>query len=215
MRAFRFPKSLPSHAGRAVRCGLAAGLALTLLAACAPATRDLAGPVEPLGEFRLGYNIVNVENTRKVEPSRNATPEEWQAAFTKAIDDRFGRFDGSQLYHIGISVDGYSLAVTGVPVVATPQSVAIIRVWLYDDALGGRVNEEPEQISIFERLPSEAIVLGSGATQTREEQMQNIAENGARLIEVWMRKNPEWFQARPGAESNVRIVNNEVVRNDG
>ncbi len=190
-------------------------VALLGLAACAPATADLQDPVEPLGAFRLGYNIVNVENTQKVQPSRDVKPEEWKAAFTKAIDDRFGRYDGAQLYHIGIAVDGYSLAVTGVPLVATPQSVTSIRVWIYDDALGGRVSEEPEQITVFERLPGDSVLLGSGATQSREEQIQNIAENGARLIEIFMRKNPDWFAPRPGAESNVRIENNVVVGNDG
>ncbi|MEM9250048.1 MAG: hypothetical protein AAGB05_15315 [Pseudomonadota bacterium] len=193
-----------------------AALAATLfgaVAGCAPATADLEGPAEPLGAFRLGYNIVNVDNIKKVEPSRDATPDEWKTAFTEAIDARFGRYDGTQLYHIGISVDGYSIAVTGVPLVATPQSVASIRVWLYDDALGGRITDEPELITVFERLPGEAVVLGSGATQSREQQIQNIAENGARLIEIWMRKNPEWFAPRPGAESTVRIENNVVVRN--
>lgn len=204
----------PSRARGALRAALWVA-ATALLAACSPPTADLAGPVEPIGEFRLGYNIVNVDNIQKVEPSRDVDPDEWKAAFTKAIDDRFGRFDGSQLYHIGVSVDGYSIAVTGVPLVLTTQSVAIIRVWLYDDAAGGRVTEEPEQIMVFERLDADGAVLGSGLTNTREEQVQNIAENAARLVERYMRENPAWFEARPGAASDVRIENNVVVPSGG
>jgi len=86
---------------------------------------------------------------------------------------------------------------------------------VWDDAAGGKINEEPEVITVFERLPAEAAIFGSGATTTREEQIENIAENGARLIEVWMRDNPDWFAAREGAATDVRIENNEVVQPDG
>jgi len=206
---------MPYKKGRPTRRALLLAGAATALTACAPPTADLAGRVEPLGEFRLGYNIVNVDNIQKVEPSRDVAPEAWKAAFTEAIDARFGRFDGSQLYHIGVSVDGYSIAVTGIPLVLTTQSVAIIRVWLYDDAAGGRITEEPERIMVFERLDADGAIIGSGATQTREEQMRNIAENGARLIENWMRENPEWFAARPGAASTVRIESNRILPSGG
>jgi hypothetical protein len=99
--------------------------------------------------------------------------------------------------------------------VATPKSVAIIRATIWDDAAGGKINEEPEVITVFERLPAQAAILGSGATTSREEQIENIAQNGARLIERWMRDNPEWFAPREGASTDVRIENNEVVAPEG
>ncbi|MFM2356712.1 MAG: hypothetical protein RLZZ528_2448, partial [Pseudomonadota bacterium] len=52
-------------------CALAA---LVLLAACAG--EDLAAPPDPLGDFRLGYNIVVAKNAQQVGPSRPATAEE-------------------------------------------------------------------------------------------------------------------------------------------
>jgi urease gamma subunit len=182
------------------------------LAGCSTPTADLGGPVEPLGEFRLGYNIVVADGTQKVEPSRDATEEEWERAFTEAIDARFSRFEGDQLYHIAVSVNGYSLAVTGIPVLVPPKSVAIIGVSIWDDAAGGKINEEPEVMVVYERLVGEEAVVGSGATLSREEQIENIAQNGARLIELWMRENPDWFAARDGASTTVRIVDNEIVR---
>ncbi len=194
------------HAARA------ALLATLALAACAAPDADLGEAPEPLGAFRLGYNIVVADGTQKVEPSRDVTEEEWEAAFTEAIDARFSRFDGDQLYHIAVSVNGYSLAVPGVPLVAAPKSVAIIGVSIWDDAAGGKINEEPEVIVVYERLGADAALVGSGLTLDREEQIENIAQNGARLIERWMRKHPEWFESRPGAETEVRIVDNEVVR---
>ena len=191
---------------------LAAALLCALaLAACSRPDADLAGPVDPIGEFRLGYNIVVADGVDKVQPSRDATPEEWERAFTEAIDARFSRFEGDQLYHIAVSVNGYSLAVTGIPVLVPPKSVAIIGVSIWDDAAGAKINEEPEIFIVYERLVGEEAVIGSGATLTREEQIENIAQNGARLIERWMRQNPDWFAPRPGAATDVRVVRNEVV----
>jgi hypothetical protein len=196
------------------RAAIAALFALAL-AACAPPDADLAGPVEPLGAFRLGYNIVVADGTDTIEPTRNVTEEEWEEAFRRAIDERFSRFEGDQLYHIAVSVNGYFIAPTSIPVVAPTKSVAIIGVTIWDDAAGGKINEEPEIINVFERVDAAAGFIGSGATMTREEQVENIAENGARLIELWMRRNPEWFAPREGAATDVRIENNRVVGADG
>ncbi|MEE4119078.1 MAG: hypothetical protein V2I65_08690 [Paracoccaceae bacterium] len=198
----------------AARAAACAGLIATLaLAACSAPDADLTAPPEPLGAFRLGYNIVVADGTQKVEPSRDVTEDEWEAAFTEAIDERFSRFDGDQLYHIAVSINGYSVAVPGVPLVAAPKSVAIIGVTIWDDAAGGKINEEPEIIVVYERLGADAALVGSGLTLGREEQVANIAKNGARLIERWMRENPEWFESRPGAATTARIVDNEIVRN--
>ena len=190
---------------------LCAATLVVVLGACSAPDADLSAPPEPLGAFRLGYNIVVADGTQKVEPSRDATEEEWEAAFTKAIAERFSRFEGDQLYHIAVLVNGYSLAVTGIPVLVPPKSVAVIDVNVWDDAAGAKVNEEPETFIVYERLVGEEAVIGSGATLSREEQIENIAQNGARLIERWMRQNPEWLESRPGAATDVRIVDNEVV----
>lgn len=202
------PTRLPLF--RSARLG-AALAGLLALAACAAPDADLAGPKDPIGEFRLGYNIVVADNSTEVEPSRSASPEEWEAAFTKAINDRFSRYTGSQLYHIAILVDAFSIAPAGVPVLLNTDSLVAIGVTIWDDAAGGKINDEPEVFTVFERVSGEGVLIGSGATLTREEQIVNLAENGARRIEQWMRENPDWFAARPGAASNVRIVNNEVV----
>ena len=44
-----------------------------------------------------------------------------------------------------------------------------------------------------------ARVIGSGLVRSREEQMQILARNMARRIQLWMLQNPEWFSIDPEA----------------
>ncbi len=170
--------------------------ALTLtLSACAE-FKDLQAPPEPMGRFLLGHNIV-VANDPEVGPlSRKATDEEWVASLTDAVDERFGRYDGDLYYHIAIKVEGYVLAVPGVPIVAAPKSFMIIGVTIWDDAKQAKINAEPKRFTIFERLSGETYI-SSGLTQTKETQMRNLSRNAAKKIHVWMLQNLQWFGDGP------------------
>ncbi len=169
---------------------LIAVLAALLLAACA--AEDPNRPPEDFGDFALGYNIVVAKNAQAVGPSRRATAAEWEAALKSAVGERFGRYEGGKLYHIGIGVDAYALAVPGVPVVLSPKSVLAITVNVWDDTAGRRVNAEPRQFTVFEGLTGDTVV-GSGLTRTREEQMATLAANAARQINGWLVENKAWF----------------------
>lgn len=173
---------------------LALGLAATVLAGCA--TNDLAEPPVPLGDFALGLNIVVTENTQKVPISRNATGEEWQATMKRAVDDRFGRYEGTKLYNIGISVDGYALAPPGIPVVAAPKSILVVTANVWDDAAQKKLNAEGKQITVFESLSGET-VIGTGLTRTKQQQMDALAYNAVKRVEEWFLDNPEWFGLPP------------------
>lgn len=177
---------------------IAALFLLATLVACGAADEDLQDPVVPIGEFLLGHTIVVADNAQMAPPSRRATADELEAAMKLAIENRFGRYEGTQYYHIAVSIEGYSLAVPGVPLLFNPKSVMLITATVWDDAAGGKINEEPHQITVLERLSGQT-ALSSGLTQTREEQLANLSNNAARLIENWMRENPEWFEAREGA----------------
>jgi hypothetical protein len=172
--------------------------AVCVLAACA-AQDPLEEELPDMGDFRLSHNIVVAENMQQVPPSRNATPEEWQTIMTAEIDRRFGGYEGDKLYHIGINVDGYALAPPGIPIVLNPRSVLVLSVNVWDDALGEKLHEEAEPIVIFEGASPETFLLGSGLTRTREEQMQILARNAARRIQLWMLQNPDWFNIDPDA----------------
>lgn len=172
---------------------LVAGLA-GLLAGCQ--TNDLAEPPAELGTFRLGHNITVADNMQMVPISRPATAEEWEAAMTKAVADRFGRYEGDKLFHLGISVDAYALAPPGIPLVASPKSVLVITVNVWDDAAQKRLTPKGEQLTIFEKMSGETVV-GSGLTQSREKQMEVLSYNAAKAIEGYLLKNPAWFGLPP------------------
>lgn len=170
------------------------------LAACVSG-RDLDQPPAPLGDFALGHNVVVAPNIVKGPVSRDATPEEWIAAVSTAVEDRFGRYEGTRLYHLGISVEGYVLAQPGVPLVLSPKSALILKVTVWDDARGVKLNEEPEQITAMEAMSGKTF-LGSGLTQSREEQMENLAVVAAKEIERWLvrtNRTEKWFENAPEA----------------
>lgn len=169
---------------------LAALTALVLLAACGG--NDLSAPPEDFGDFQLGYNIVVAKNAKPVGPSRPATAAEWETALKLAMQERIGRYQGDKLYHIGIGVDGYALAIPGIPLVLSPKSALAITVNVWDDAAQRTVNSEPKKFTVFESLSGETVV-GSGLTQSREQQMQNLSRNAARLINDWLIENKAWF----------------------
>ena len=170
------------------------GLGLTALAACQ--TNDLKEPPVPLGDFRLGLNIAVADNVQKVPISRDASKEDWEAAIKKAVDDRFGRYEGDKLYNIGISIDGYALAPPGVPLVLKPKSVLVVTANIWDDAARKKLNPEGKQLTIFEHMSAET-VIGSGVTQNKKKQMEILSYNAAKSVEKWLLDNPEWFGLPP------------------
>lgn len=174
-----------------------AALALLALAACA--NTDPNGPLLPLGDFRLGHNIVLARDVQKGPFSREATPDELSEALAGAIEERLGRYDGNGLYHLGISIGGYVLAQPGIPVVYTPKSVMIFDVTVYDNETQQKLNEEPHRITAFEGLQNTAPIVGSGLTRSKEEQLQNLSREGARLLQEWLATHKDdWFKPVPG-----------------
>jgi hypothetical protein len=179
-------------------------LCVLALAACTN-SNDLGRAPVPLGDFALGYNVVVAPKMVKGPVSREATEEEWKAALTTAIDERFRRYDdlGSKLYHLGVSVEGYVLAEPGIPIVLSPKSVLIINLTVWDDAAQAKLNSEPHQLTILESASGKSI-LGSGLTQSKEEQMAALSSNAAKEIQNWMAKQmaeEKWFGGPQGGKT--------------
>jgi hypothetical protein len=185
---------------------LAPALFLMACAAGDPLDEDLP----PMGDFRLAHNIVVADNMQQVPPSRNATPEEWEEILVAEIDRRFAGYEGDRLYHIGIAVDGYSLAPPGIPIVLSPRSVLVLSVNIWDDELGRKLHEESEQIIVFEGTSPETLIVGSGIARNRNEQMQILARNAARRVQLFMLANPEWFNITD-AEAAEALSNVEAL----
>jgi hypothetical protein len=180
-------------------------LAIVGLTACTNAN-DLNDEPTYLGDFHLGHNVVVAPNLTKGPASREASEEEWVEVMTQAIDDRFGRYEGERLYHLGVSIEGYVLAVPGVPLVLSPKSALILNVTAWDDARQTKLNEDPEQITVLESVSGNTI-LGSGLTQSKEKQLDNLSRNAAKLIENWLvRENAKngWFEGEAGPTEEAR-----------
>ncbi|MCI2399692.1 hypothetical protein [Aliiroseovarius subalbicans] len=171
-------------------------LALALSLSACDEFKDLAEAPAPMGDFLLGHNIVVAPDPEIGPLSRKADEEEWKASMNAAIAERFGRYDGDHYYHIAVKVEGYVLAFPGVPFVASPKSVLILGVTLWDDAEGTKINAEPKRFVAFERL-SEKTFLSSGLFQNKETQMSNLSRSAAKMIHDWMLEHPEWFGGEP------------------
>jgi hypothetical protein len=174
---------------------------------------DLNGPRKNLGNFTLGHNVVVAPHPVKGPASREASPEEWIASMKGAIAERFDSYEGTKFYHLGISIDGYVLAQPGIPLVLSPKSVLILNVTVWDDALGKKLTPKPEQITVLESLSGETMV-GSGLTQSAEQQMSNLSRNAAKMIENWLvkqNKKEKWFKDAPGMAKPVAVEPAEPV----
>lgn len=173
-------------------------LLLSMVAACS-GSADLQDAPVPLGDFKLGHNIVVASKAQQGPLSRKASETLLVDTVKAAVAERFGRYDGDSLYHFGISVEGYILALPGVPVVAAPKSVLIINLTVWDDEAGKKLNDEPHQITVFETFGADLIV-GSGLTMTAEEQLVILSQNAVKAIETYLvRQQAEqgWFTPDP------------------
>ena len=165
---------------------------LGLVAACS-GKEDLSLPPEPMGNFLMGHNIVVADDAQQGPLSRKADPDDWEVALKDAIQADLGRDTGTNYFHIGTHVDAYVLAIPGVPLVATPKSVLIISVNVWDDSTGEKLTEEPKQLTVFERSEKSTFIVGSGIVNSKAVQMRNLSRNAARLIRKYLQQNKQWF----------------------
>ena len=164
------------------------------LAACGTPDGDGASSeLIPLGDFRMGHNIAIGTEAKLIPPSRGATADEWKTAMQGAMQKRFGRYDGAGLYHFGVSVDAYALAVPGIPIAFSPKSALVVTVTLWDNSTQSKLNPEAKKVTVFETLSPETVV-GSGLTKSKAEQMENLVTNAAFEIQKWMVENKAWFE---------------------
>ena len=189
--------------------------AVAFLSACENID-DLSGKPLPIGEFALAHNIVVAPNLVKGPASREADKDAFIKAVKDAIDARFSRYDGDQLYHFGVSLEGYGLAQPGIPIVLSPKSALILKLTVWDDAAGKKLNEEPEQITILENVDGDSIV-GSGLTKTPEEQMDALAVNAAKMIQRWItrqHRSERWFKKRPRNDKADEVAEDLVSKEE-
>lgn len=175
---------------------LTAIAAMLLLASCAAPTDDLDEPVEPLGDFQLGFAEVVAPNLEAMLVTETVEADTWIEAVDSAFEERFDRFDGNRCYHLGISVEAYSL-----PPALVPGRLALaVRLTVWDDAAQAKLNDETKLITVI-RVLDGAIAR---AARTRDEKIRLLAEGAAKQAEDWMRerqREDDWFVPAEGADT--------------
>jgi hypothetical protein len=179
---------------------LVAVAALGLAAACgAPDLEPVPTDVEPIGDFRMGFNIVVANDVTRAPSSREATEDELTTAVRATMEERLGRYDGDGLYHIGLRIEGYSLGRVGVPILYSPRSILLIAMNVWDDATQEKLTEEAIRVTAFESRAGP--LVGSGLTRTREEQLAALSYNAAVQVEkILMEKADTWFVPKEDRE---------------
>ena len=186
-------------------------VSLLVLSACNGAW-DLDEPAVPLGDFNLVHNIAVASKAQKGPFSREATEEQLTEALAAATAERFDRYEGARNYHFGMSVEGYVLAQPGIPVVATPKSIMIVNLTVWDDALNKKLNEKPHQITVFESFDQGAC-RGLGLLPRRPRSSSRTCRRTwpSRSRAIWCvrtakragsrgsRKRPKWLPKRNDA----------------
>lgn len=176
------------------------GAFLMLSVAACNGAADLQEAPAPLGNFKLGHNIVVAPKVQKGPLSRDASKEQLTTVLQTAIAERFDRYDGEKLYHFGVSIEGYVLAAPGVPIILAPKSIMIINVTVWDNAANAKMNTKPHQITVLESL-DQGPLLGSGYTKTAKEQLKNLSQNASKAIERYLstqKTEKGWFTGEYG-----------------
>lgn len=186
---------------------VAAFVMLVCVAACA-GNADLNEAPVPLGDFNLEHNIVVAPKAQRGPLSRKASDEQLIEAVKAAMAERFDRYEGDSRYHFGISVEGYVLAVPGVPLVVSPKSALILKVTVWDDAAGKKLNEEPKQITVLETFGT-GTLIGSGYTLSAEQQLVQLSQNAAKSVERYLVRQHEeqgWFKSQAAPQPAVDVA---------
>ncbi|KAE9628901.1 hypothetical protein FEE96_14820 [Parasedimentitalea maritima] len=169
---------------------------LSLLTACGETLMDEAQ--EDLGTFKMRVGYIYTDKALQWPLSRNAEASDWNADLQNALDTRLRRYEGTQEYDVAITLEGFMLAPPGVPIVLNPKSVAVVNVFVYDVA-GQEYLAKKHQMEIFESTTGESVILGSGHTRTKEEQIAGLSLNIVDAVEEWIAEQhleSGWFDER-------------------
>lgn len=168
-----------------------AGLASLVLVSCAQTPATISEP-EPIGDFKLGHLVVFAKNAQMGPLSREATPEELEAALRAELEPRLVPLKGTKFYNVAISVDAFILAVPGIPIVASPPSGIVVSLNVWDDKQGTLVFEEHKRFTVAEKFNAKSF-FGSGLTQSREQQIAALANVVVEQIDTFMLANADKF----------------------
>lgn len=178
------------------------GLGAVLALSSCTTELDSETQASALGDFRLDRVVVIANDPSMGALSRSISDEALELAVNEALEARFRRFEGDKTYSIGVKIQGYVLAAPGIPILLAPRSLLGISVNVYND-VPARLNVKTKNMTIFEDAGGDTVV-GSGYTQSKEEQLAELAKNAAIEIELWLRENEGWFGGKAARPENTR-----------
>ena len=104
---------------------------------------------------------------------------------------RTGRASASMIEPVMVEAYGQRTPVNQVGTVNVPEPrMVTVNVW--DNETQEKLNAEPRRFAVFERGAAETVV-GSGLTQNKAAQLENLSRNAALKIQNWILENPEWI----------------------
>lgn len=174
---------------------------LLLLSACGETQLNEAP--EDLGAFKARVLHVYTDKALQWPLSRDAEPSEWNGPMEQVLEGRLRRYSGTQEVDVAVTLEGFSLAPPGIPVLVSPKSVAVVNVFVYDVATKTFLADK-HQMEIFESTTGESAILGSGHSRSKEEQIAGLSLNIVDAIEEWMAKQHKengWFNGADAAPS--------------
>ncbi len=168
------------------------GIALFLTACTTPDT--VTKKPDPLGDFKLGHVVVVANQVTKGPLSRDATQAELVGALLPKLESFYRQFEGDKFYNISVTFDAYVLALPGIPLVASQKTTLFLGLTVWDDSAQKKLMEKPVRIVVIEAPTSESLFLGSGLTQTKEEQLEQITKDAVQAVHKWMVENKHLFE---------------------
>jgi ATP-dependent protease ClpP protease subunit len=158
--------------------------------------------IGPLGNFRLGHNVVVVDNVvMRTEESLDWNAADIEDLFSARISERFGHHAGSRIYHTGIAVDGIICNPDGRNIAAIALSVNI-----WDDVLGRKIHDRPYAVRMQE--PLDSLSQPYRAPPCNERIIAAI-DSALSAIEIIILMNPSFLEISPDA---ALLEVNRIIR---
>ena len=152
-----------------------------LLAACGARAPDVPAPSEPLGDFRMGFNVVVVGDAMQGPGSQTVDPGILETSIETAVANRLGAYSGDGLYHLGIRVEGYVLPEPG----ARSDAVLLMAANVWDESTQQKLTATPIEVT--------------GTVRAAAPTLAQLADSAAQELEQALRDNAgRWFAPKPG-----------------
>ena len=141
-----------------------------------------------LGDFSLGHNVVVAPKLTRGEGSVVVPKQTFVDAVEKSNANQFKGYSGAGIYHLGISLEGYSVAP---PETLGFRSALVAAVTVWNDSTSSKLNQTPKIFTVtYDPVPA-AVQTGT--------QVANLSKKLSTEIENWLLvQNAEnaWFNKK-------------------